>query len=423
MSKPAIEVKNISKSYVVSHTYEGYETLRDILGKFFTHPFRTSWMYVRQVLAHQEKEHFWALRDVSFSVEKGEIFGVIGANGAGKSTLLKVLNRITPPTEGEAILRGSLSSLLEVGTGFHPELTGRENVFFSGAIMGMRRQEIIRKFNDIVAFADIGRFLDTPVKRYSSGMQVRLAFSVAAHMEPDILLVDEVLAVGDASFQRRCLEKIREVSARDKRTILFVSHNLSAVTSLCTRCLYLKGGRVRMIGPTAEVVAAYLEDQSNTHSYATLTFPRPSSIKPSFRSIEIHNDAGMVTNEIDAGHPFSVTVEYQTVTENAPCWVSMTCSHEDGTTIYSSADVDKYSNSDFLTKREVGVYRSTFTFPASSSLSLNEGGYQLHFRLTHDPSTETVLAIHIKNDARRFNLYPGTLLVGGSWSVAYLGVE
>jgi len=416
MSKPAIEVKNISKSYVVSHSYESYETLRDILGKFFVHPLRTCWTSIQHVLLPKEKERFWALRDVSFTIERGEIFGVIGANGAGKSTLLKILNRITPPTEGEAVLRGSLSSLLEVGTGFHPELTGRENVFFSGAIMGMKRQEIIRKFDDITTFADVGRFLDTPVKRYSSGMQVRLAFSVAAHMEPDILLVDEVLAVGDASFQRRCLEKIREVSARDKRTILFVSHNLSAVSSLCTRCLYLKEGRVHMIGPTAEVVAAYLEDQSNIHSQASLSFSRNISTKPSFRTIEIRNDANVVTNEIDAGHPFSVTVEYETVVEDVPCWVAMTCVHEDGTIIYTSADVDKYCNSDLLTQRKVGVYRSTFTFPASFSLSLNEGTYQLRFRLTHDPTTDTALTVHIRNDARRFNVYPGILLTGGLWT-------
>jgi len=416
MSKPAIEVKNIGKSYMVVHNYEQYQTLRDILGNIFRCPFRTFGTYVRHVIAPEEQELFWALRDVSFSVERGEIFGIIGANGAGKSTLLKVLNRITPPSEGEAVLRGSLSSLLEVGTGFHPELTGRENVFFSGAIMGMRRQEIIRKFDDIVAFADIGRFLDTPVKRYSSGMQVRLAFAVAAHMEPEILLVDEVLAVGDASFQRRCLEKIREVSVRDKRTILFVSHNLATVSALCNRCLYLKGGRVHMIGATAEVVAAYLEDQSNNHSSATLSFPRRTSTKPSFRSIEIRNDAGTVTNEIDAGHPFSVIVEYEAVTAHAPCWVAMTCAHEDGTIIYTSADVDKYSNSELLTQRETGVYRSTFTFPASFSFSLNEGSYQIRFRLTHDPTTDTALAVHIKNDARRFSIYPGTLLVGGLWT-------
>lgn len=423
MNKPAIEVKSISKSYVVSHSREQYQTARDILGNIFQHPFRILKNSLHHVFTSQEKESFWALRNVSFSVERGEIFGIIGANGAGKSTLLKVLNRITPPSEGEAVLRGSLSSLLEVGTGFHPELTGRENIFFSGAIMGMRRQEIIRKFDDIVSFADIGRFLDTPVKRYSSGMQVRLAFSVAAHMEPDILLVDEVLAVGDASFQRRCLEKIREVSRQNKRTILFVSHNLSAVSSLCDRCLYLKGGKVHMVGPTAEVIAAYLEDQSNSHSSAAISFPQHVSERPAFSHIEVRDDAGVVTNEIDAGHPFSVVVDYFVPIPDARCWVSMTCAHEDGTIVFTTADVDKYSNSELLTDRKTGNYRSTFTFPSSFVFSLNDGMYHLRFRMAHDPTSDVVLSLRIRNDARRFNLYPGSVLVGGSWSVAYLGVE
>ena len=423
MSKSAIEVKNISKSYVVSHTYERYQTARDILGSIFWHPFRAFRASLRRLFAPRDKELFWALKDISFSVEHGEIFGIIGANGAGKSTLLKVLNRITPPSEGEAVLRGSVSSLLEVGTGFHPELTGRENVFFSGAIMGMRRQEIIRKFDDIVTFADIGRFLDTPVKRYSSGMQVRLAFSVAAHMEPDILLIDEVLAVGDAAFQKKCLGKIREVSTRNKRTILFVSHNLSAVSALCARCLYLKNGRVHMIGPTTEVVAAYLEDQSNNHSAASISFPNRHSVEPSFRRIEIQNDAGAITNEIDAGHPFSVIIEYEAPVANAPCWVAVTCAHEDGTMVFATADVDKYANSDLLTQREAGVYRSVFIFPASPSFSLNDGTYHLRFRLTHDPASDVTISLRVKNDARRFNLYQGTVLIRDSWSVTYLGVE
>lgn len=422
MSKSAIEVKNISKSYVVSHTHERYETARDILANIFQHPFRTLKNSLCRILTPQERESFWALRDISFTVERGEVFGIIGANGAGKSTLLKILNRITPPSEGEAVLRGSVSSLLEVGTGFHPELTGRENVFFSGAIMGMRRQEIIRKFDDIVAFADIGHFLDTPVKRYSSGMQVRLAFSVAAHMEPDILLIDEVLAVGDAAFQKKCLGKIHEVSTRDKRTILFVSHNLSAVSTLCDRCLYLKNGRVHIIGPTAEVIAAYLEDQSSNHSSAVILFPNRSSVKPSFRRIEIRNDAGVVTNEIDAGRPFSVTIEYEAPAANAPCWIAMTCAHEDGTIVFATADIDKYTNSNLLTQREAGVYQSVFTFPASPSFSLNDGTYHLRFRLTHDPTSDVTLTLRIKNDVRRFNLYPGTVLMGKLWTVNYLGV-
>jgi len=203
-------------------------------------------------------EDFWALRDVSFNVATGDVLGIVGRNGAGKSTLLKVLSRITQPTSGRARLRGRVASLLEVGTGFHPELSGRENIFLNGAILGMRRAEIARKFDEIVAFAEIEQFLDTPVKRYSSGMYVRLAFAVAAHLEPEILIVDEVLAVGDAAFQKRCLGKMTEV-ARGGRTILFVSHNMSAVQTLCGRAVLLEKGSVAAIGEPAEVLARYLE--------------------------------------------------------------------------------------------------------------------------------------------------------------------
>jgi lipopolysaccharide transport system ATP-binding protein len=202
-------------------------------------------------------KEFWALREISFAVEHGEVVGIIGRNGAGKSTLLKVLSRIIRPTEGKAVIHGRLGSLLEVGTGFHPELTGRENIYLNGSILGMRRTEIEKQFDAIVAFSGIEAFLDTPVKRYSSGMYVRLAFAVAAHLNPDILVVDEVLAVGDAAFQKQCLGKMRDVS-RTGRTVLFVSHNMSAVESLCTRCISLKAGRIKRDGPPAEVIKDYL---------------------------------------------------------------------------------------------------------------------------------------------------------------------
>ena len=205
----------------------------------------------------RRREELDALRDVTFHVQRGEVLGIIGRNGAGKTTLLKILSGVTDPTSGEARIWGRVGSLLEVGTGFHPELTGRENVFFNGAILGMNRREIERKFDEIVAFAEVERFIDTPVKRFSSGMQLRLAFAVAAHLEPEVLIVDEVLAVGDAEFQRKCLGKMSEVSGHG-RTVLLVSHNMSAITSLATRCLWLDGGRIREIGAPAEVVAAYL---------------------------------------------------------------------------------------------------------------------------------------------------------------------
>jgi lipopolysaccharide transport system ATP-binding protein len=205
-------------------------------------------------------EEFWALKDVSFNIFEGEILGIIGRNGAGKSTLLKVLSRITEPTSGRVTLRGRVASLLEVGTGFHPELTGRENIYLNGAILGMTRAEIRKKFDEIVSFAEIERFLDTPVKRYSSGMYVRLAFAVAAHLEPEILIIDEVLAVGDAEFQRKCLGKMDEVSRREGRTVLFVSHNMTAVQSLCTRAILLEAGSMIRTGPTRQVIEYYMTD-------------------------------------------------------------------------------------------------------------------------------------------------------------------
>ncbi|MCK5460168.1 ABC transporter ATP-binding protein [Candidatus Parcubacteria bacterium] len=254
-----ITVKNISKKYSITSQQGGYVALRDVLTNVAKSPFSFLKHKAKEAVGKTGKEEFWALKDVNFEVEKGEAIGIIGANGAGKSTLLKILTGITPPTTGEIRMRGKVASLLEVGTGFHPELTGRENIFLNGAILGMTKKEIGVKFNDIVKFSGIEKFIDTPVKRYSSGMYVRLAFSVAAHMEPDILLVDEVLAVGDADFQKKCLGKMDEVTKKAGRTILFVSHNMNAIQNLCKRCILLKDGRVEMIGETKNVIKLYLK--------------------------------------------------------------------------------------------------------------------------------------------------------------------
>ena len=261
MSNHAIRVEGLGKRYRIGARTARYDTLRDTLADAALAPVRRAAAVLRGHSPEASEEEFWALRDVAFEVARGEALGVIGRNGAGKSTLLKILSRITEPTEGTVRLRGRVGSLLEVGTGFHPELTGRENVYLNGAILGMRRTEIARKFDEIVAFAEIDRFLDTQTKHYSSGMYMRLAFAVAAHLEPEILLVDEVLAVGDAAFQRKCLGKMGSV-AREGRTVLFVSHNLVAVTSLCSRAVLLEGGRVVADGPAAEVVERYLHDAS-----------------------------------------------------------------------------------------------------------------------------------------------------------------
>ena len=257
MDKPVIRVESLGKKYYLSHQGRK-DTLRDSLTQGVREFFRK-----RTSSAPGGDEEFWALRDVSFEVNRGDVVGIIGRNGAGKSTLLKILSRITEPTSGRTVIRGRVASLLEVGTGFHPELSGRENIFLNGAILGMSRAEIRRKFDEIVAFAEVERFLDTQVKHYSSGMYVRLAFAVAAHLEPEILIVDEVLAVGDLQFQRKCLGKMQEV-AGGGRTILFVSHNMAAVQRLCTRGVYLKQGNVAMAGRINEVIDRYLAEATGT---------------------------------------------------------------------------------------------------------------------------------------------------------------
>ena len=246
----AIRAQGISKSYQLGQLRDPYLTLRETLGRWARGPVAN-----RAAAAHDR--HFWALRDVSFDLRPGEVLGVIGRNGAGKSTLLKVLSRITKPTRGTVEIQGHLGSLLEVGSGFHPELTGRENIFLNGAILGMKRSEIVAKFDEIVSFAEVAQFLDTPVKRYSSGMYLRLAFAIAAHLEPDILIVDEVLAVGDAVFQKKCIGRMNELSTSEGRTVVFVSHNLSAVRSICTRGLLLDRGQVVLDDNVEKVLSRY----------------------------------------------------------------------------------------------------------------------------------------------------------------------
>lgn len=263
MTAPVISVEQLSKSYQLGHRVDGPAegaSLRDALGRSVRSIKRISKDVLRgrQIVQGDEVEEFWALKDVSFGVEEGEVLGIIGRNGAGKSTLLKILSRITEPTSGRVALRGRVASLLEVGTGFHPELSGRENIFLNGAILGMTRTDIRKRFDEIVAFSEVEQFLDTPVKRYSSGMYVRLAFAVAAHLEPEILIVDEVLAVGDASFQAKCIGKMRDVAARAGRTVLFVSHNMAAVQQLCNRAIMLRQGSILAEGDPKSIISTYM---------------------------------------------------------------------------------------------------------------------------------------------------------------------
>ena len=269
MSKTVITVEDLCKSYLVGHELQRkhYNVLRDVIARETRNFARKAadFLHGKQIVQGDEVEEFWALKNVSFQVKEGEVVGIIGRNGAGKSTLLKILCRITEPTHGRVRMLGRLGSLLEVGTGFHSELTGRENIFLNGAILGMTQWDVRSKFDEIVAFAGVERFLDTPVKRYSSGMSVRLAFAVAAHLEPEVLIIDEVLAVGDISFQKKCLGKMRDV-ANSGRTVLFVSHNIPVVRTLCPRTIYLEAGQVRAIGATDEILPVYLSDNFDRYN-------------------------------------------------------------------------------------------------------------------------------------------------------------
>lgn len=320
MRDVVIKAESLGKKYVIGHQVEGrrYIALRDVLAQGV----RDVWHKTRDlvqgkpIIQGNTLEELWALRDVSFEIGRGEAVGIIGRNGAGKSTLLKVLSRITEPSAGRVTIKGRVSSLLEVGTGFHPELTGRENIYLNGAILGMTRQEIKRKFDDIVGFAEVDRFLDTPVKRYSSGMYVRLAFAVAAHLEPEILLVDEVLAVGDAEFQKKCLGKMGQVT-QGGRTVLFVSHNMWAVQNLCPKCIWIDRGRALQIGRTAEVVQAYIDSTQSAHLSGELdlrNWPnRYGSGEARILSARLLDEESNVTTTVRRTRPMAVefTVESQ----------------------------------------------------------------------------------------------------------------
>jgi lipopolysaccharide transport system ATP-binding protein len=343
VSDIAISVENLSKRYVIGHESEQrerYKALRDIIGREARNFMRKAadLFCGRQIVQGDEVEEFWALRDVSFEVKQGEVLGIIGRNGAGKSTLLKILSRITEPTEGRVRLRGRVGSLLEVGTGFHPELTGRENIFLNGAILGMTRREIMRKFDEIVAFAEIERFLDTPVKRYSSGMYVRLAFAVAAHLEPETLVVDEVLAVGDVEFQKKCLGKIDEVSRCEGRTVIFVSHNMSAVNSLCSKGLFLDKGQVREIGDTKSVVSKYLTQQAGNDGQKILVDGKgEQQLRPVYLTgVSILDHEHKVSSKLEVTQPFHVCLNYAISRKVSGVELVLRIDTYDGIAVFSS---------------------------------------------------------------------------------------
>jgi len=328
VSEPVVIVEGLSKQYRIG-VKERYGTFRESLMQAAKAPFKR---LARIGKAVPENETIWALKDVNFEVKEGEVVGIIGRNGAGKTTLLKILSRITEPTEGVIKMKGRVGSLLEVGTGFHPELTGRENIFLSGAILGMSREEIKKKFDEIVAFAEVGKFLDTPVKRYSSGMYVRLAFGVAAHLEPEILLVDEVLAVGDAAFQKKCLGKMGDV-AKEGRTVLFVSHNLESISRLCNRGIWLDQGKINSQGETDRIVQEYLDSNkpariANINEIAKVRLPWFT-----VRKIWIEGGNPTESSLVGLFERFSINLSYTSERPLSQAWVAFLISGWNGTKI------------------------------------------------------------------------------------------
>jgi lipopolysaccharide transport system ATP-binding protein len=308
MNDPAIRVQNLGKQYQLGAREAGYVTFREALAGFVTNPVRRFKSLSGRT---KEEETFWALKDVSFEVQPGEVVGIIGHNGAGKSTLLKILSQITEPTEGRVEINGRIGSLLEVGTGFHPELSGRENIFLNGSILGMSREEVRRKFDEIVAFAEVEKFLDMPVKKYSSGMSVRLAFSVAAHLDPEILIVDEVLAVGDQEFQNKCLGKMSGV-AESGRTILFVSHQMAAVEAMCSSAILLSEGRIRARGETTKIVERYLRGVSRGDMQPLQDRrDRKGSGSIRFKSVSLSDGVGRSVMSFQCGSAAEISLRYE----------------------------------------------------------------------------------------------------------------
>ena len=371
MASSAISVEGVSKIYRIGVKEQAHDSMGRGLYEFIKSPiknfqrYRSLYRFSDEELAatYNGEDILWALRDVSFDVAPGDVVGIIGVNGAGKSTLLKVISRITPPTLGKITIRGRVSSLLEVGTGFHPELTGRENVYLNGTILGMRKREVDRKYDEIVDFAGIEKFLDTPVKRYSMGMRVRLAFAVAAHLEPEILIIDEVLAVGDAEFQNKCLNKMEDVG-KDGRTVLFVSHNMAAVTRLCQRGILLSQGKIIGEGDAHEMVSQYLTAGMGTTSARDWphqdTAPGDDDVR--LRAVRIVDEQGQVAEGIDIRRPVGLQMEFDVLRDDAVLMPYFKLNNDEGITIFSSIDQDLHWHEH---PRKRGRYCSTAWVPGN----------------------------------------------------------
>jgi lipopolysaccharide transport system ATP-binding protein len=414
MSDTVIRVENLGKKYILGHQkQERYTALRDVvangaksLGGKLLKPFGKK-------ISDPAVEEFWALKDVSFEIKQGDRVGIIGRNGAGKSTLLKILSRITEPTCGRISIRGRVASLLEVGTGFHPELTGRENIYLNGAILGMSKAEIIKKFDEIVAFAEVEKFLDTPVKRYSSGMYVRLAFAVAAHLEPEILIVDEVLAVGDAAFQKKCLGKMEDVG-KEGRTVLFVSHNMATLTQLCTQAIYLIKGKVYDVGNVNKVVSKYLMSDVSNGGCIKL-FQTQNNIKYKdifFREVAVLNQEFEISTEIDIRYNFYITLTYEVTTLLKNVELSVRIETDDGRPVFTTHQSDY--NPESFKLRSLGIHQVSIKFPA---MFLMPGAYLITVG-AHEPMVknydihENVLSFNINETGTKLAKYQNYHNVG-----------
>lgn len=422
--KPIIRVENLGKQYSIGKREAAYDTLRESIIEIMRAPLKR--------LRRNGKGRFetiWALKDVSFTVEPGEVIGIIGRNGAGKSTLLKVLSRITEPTTGRAELFGRVASLLEVGTGFHPELTGRENIYLNGAILGMKKTEIERKFDQIVAFSELERFLDTPVKRYSSGMYMRLAFAVASHLEPEILVIDEVLAVGDAQFQKKCLGKMGDV-ATEGRTVLFVSHNMVAIQSLCKRALWLEEGAIAEDGVAGAVVSNYLSHTFGKSGALEEVWPDPNTA-PGNDSVRLHRvrvrpKEGTFSKYLTTKTPFSIEIEYWNLRPDAKLHITL---H-----LYTENEVIAFTTGGGLTDQEwesqampIGLFRSVCNIPADL---LNVGCHRFNVFVIKDRTIvlyqrESAVKFEIVDmEEREISTYerePGAVKPALEWETKQIG--
>ncbi len=426
MGKPIISVKNLGKRYLLGlGGGERYRALRDVMANTVKNLFKRN-------NKNEDTQEIWALKDVTFDIRAGEKVGIIGRNGAGKSTLLKILSEITEPTEGEAHIYGRVASLLEVGTGFHPELTGKENIFMNGAILGMRRAEIKKKFDEIVAFAEIEKFLDTPVKRYSSGMHVRLAFAVAAHLEPKILLIDEVLAVGDAQFQKKCMGKMEDIS-KGGRTILFVSHNMASIANLCQRAILLNAGGMEMDGYSQKVIQHYMETGSKVGG--EMIWPdsgkAPGNDIVRLHAVRILQDGqNGPTADVDISKDVFVQIAYWNLVEEAQIFTQIYLKDQLNTLIFASSNHKYVSLTDdpwYGKPQPKGLFQSTCRIPGNF---LNEGVYNItaivgkgaEFQITED-CVVSFLVID-SGEMRKAGIYGqwgGILRPRLAWLTEYVG--